>query len=112
MSTWKDIKKDIKRTTRKVIHKTDELLEEASLSIQQKRIEDRLAEAYEKLGRVSYRFLADEDGANLNKEEVRVASETVDRYRRELCEIKAKIRRFKEKGASDDRESEGCDAES
>ena len=98
MSTWNDIKCGFRSIANKVIVETDELAEDAALAIKKKTAEAHLSEAYEKLGRISYRLLADEDSAIRSNEELQAAAHEVDHYRHELNEIEAQIRRRKEQG--------------
>lgn len=101
MSTWNDMKTGFRKITNTVICKTDEFAEEAALAVKQRTVEAHLSEAYEKLGRVAYRLLAKEDVSIRTNEDLLVASREVDQLRKELNEVKAAIRRFKQKQKSD-----------
>lgn len=96
MPIWDDIKSGVRSLTNTVIRETDELAEEASLAIKKKTVEAHLAEAYENLGKVSYRLLSEEDAAIRQNQELSDAVKEVDRLRAELNEVQARIRRFRE----------------
>ena len=94
MSAWEDVKSGVRSVANKVICRTDELAEEASLSIKRKTAEAHLNEAYEKLGRACHPFLLQEGVDPRSEEAVRTAMEEVDKRRAELDKIDESIRRF------------------
>ena len=104
MFTWEDMKSGFRSAVNKVISKTDALAEEASLSIKKKTAEVHLTEAYEKLGRLVYRFRAEiaENGAEIRlNEQLHAAFREVEKYRKEVSDADAAIKGFKETSKKD-----------
>ena len=102
MSTWNDVKNSFRAVTNKVICKTDALAEEASLSIKKKTTEAHLAEAYERLGKITYRALKRDGELKSDLPELSEAMNAVEKLRAELLRIEADIRKFKEKASDPD----------
>ena len=84
MSAWNDMKAGFRQITNTVIRKTDELASEAALAVKRKTTEAHLANAYEKLGRISYKLLAKGDSIREDESFIAAACE-VTRLRKELA---------------------------
>ena len=102
MSAWNDMKAGFRKITKTVICKTDELADDAALLLKKKTVEAHLSEAYEKLGRVSYRLLSKEGAVICEDEEVLGVSCEITKLEKDLCRLETEIRRKKGKPSGEE----------
>ena len=114
MSGWKDLKVGIRSAANKVICRTDELAEEASLTLKKKSAEAHLAEAYERLGRATYRVLSDKkyEGEDLRTDQsIESLISEVEEWRKEVRRLKSALLRFHNAKKESSPAEEGSDGE-
>lgn len=95
MSTWEDLKSNFRVAANKVVCFTDELAEEAALAVRKKTAEAHLSEAYEALGRISYRLFWEKCSDPASDEQFQQAFREASRCKAELDAISAEIARTK-----------------
>jgi hypothetical protein len=115
MSGWKDLKVGIRSAANKVICRTDELAEEASLTLKKKSAEAHLAEAYERLGRAAYRVLSDKkyevENIRADQSIESLIGEVEDRRKEVRCLKSALLRIHNTKKETSSAEQESTDKE-
>ena len=108
MAKWEEIKVGIRSAANKVLCRTDEPAEEASLTLKKKTAEAHLAEAYEKLGRATYRVISGNNGDTaVLCSDASVASciDEIEKRKKEVRRLKAAILRLKSRGSDTEQPS-------
>lgn len=88
MSTWKDVRRTVKRVASKAVAKTGEFTDTASLHVKLAKKEDFLADLYEEFGRLAYKKIkvnADVD------HKMKILIDKIDIIRAEIHAIKRSI---------------------
>lgn len=88
MSTWRDIRRTVKKVASKAVSKTGDLSDTASLHVKLAKKEAFLADLYEQFGRVAY--LKIKTGADVDRK-VKVLIEKIDIVRAEIHAINRSI---------------------
>ncbi len=93
MSSWNELRSDVKDVASKAIKKTGELADTASVHLKIKMAGVRLSAAYEKLGKLTYKQLKTEES------QAEAISETIaiiDSLRADVKTLKIKLEEMKE----------------
>ena len=98
MASWEKIKTQIGRVTNKVVAKTGEVADTASKHVKLKSIEGNLSEAYEHLGRLSYKKIK---GGEVAAEKVDAVVADIEALIAEKKALKAEIAADKERRAAE-----------
>lgn len=88
MSTWRDIRRTVKKVASKAVSKTGDLSDTASLHVKLAKKEAFLADLYEQFGRVAY--LKIKTGADVDHK-VKVLIEKIDIVRAEIHALNRSI---------------------
>ncbi len=93
MANFKEIRRSVRRAASKVVSKTGDLTDTASLHVKLAQKEANLSDLYEQFGRVAYQKLKTGEGAD---EKSRVLIEKIDVVRAEIYAINKAIKEKKE----------------
>ena len=96
-TNWKDIKTGVGRAANKTVKKAGELADTASLHFKLKSLNARLADKFERLGRLTYKQLKTEIS---HAEEIASVIDDIDSLREEIKLLKAKIESLKKERKS------------
>ena len=106
MSTWKDIRRTVKKAAAKAVVKTGELSDTASLHVKIAKKEASLEELYEQFGRVEYQKI--KTNADVDYK-IKVLIEKIDIVRAEIHNLKRSLeakKLAKQEGFDNAREAE------
>lgn len=88
MSSWNEIRHNVKRVAAKAVTKTSDLSDTASLHIKLARKEANLGDLYEQFGRVAYQKL--KTGADVDRK-IKILAQKIDVVRSEIYAINRSI---------------------
>ncbi len=88
MSTWRELRRSVKKVASKAVSKTGDLSDTASLHVKLARKEALLADIYEQFGRVAYQKI--KTGADVDHK-LKVLTEKIDVVRAEIYAINRSI---------------------